>query len=224
MRKIYNKKEAYLKEKNSNSKHTAQYISDKNIKLNKKNNKVNISKLNKSFPNKNNDSAYYDNTIEKTLLKLNHELICYDNTKENTLTKLEAIPENNINNNNIKNSNREEKNNSIKVNKNFINNKEEIKIIVPNKILENKKMDMITTTNSSFNTRKDDISINIPKNFVEKRVNKKRINFDCCYCYGPNDNNRFKDCICCNPYKKYCCFIVFLAYLWFGIIYFFVFY
>ena len=105
MKNIYNNKEAYLKEKKySNSKYTLQYISENNYKL--YNNNINTSKLNNSFPNKNNDFVYYDNTREKTLSKLNNDLIYIDNTRENDLSKLDAIPENNINiNNNNKNNN-----------------------------------------------------------------------------------------------------------------------
>ena len=67
---------------------------------------------------------------------------------------------------------------------------------------------------SSFSQANDDKTINVPEN----NEIKKRKNCECCYCYGP-DINRFKSCVCCKPYKKYCCFINFLAYFWLVILY-----
>ena len=213
IRNIDNNKESYLKEEYySNPKYNEHCISNKNYKLYNDNNNINTSKFNNSLPNKKNNFLHYDNTLENTLSKLNNNnFVYYDNTKKNNIS---SISEKNIDN--IKKINNEEKNNIIQVNNNNNNtfyNKEEIEIIEPNRIIENKNMNNLKAMNSSSNKINDDKIIDIPKNIIEKKDNQKRKNFDCCYCYGPK--YKFKNCICCNPNKKYCCFIVFLAYLWY---------
>ncbi len=75
-------------------------------------------------------------------------------------------------------------------------------------------MNNLKAMNSSSHKINDDKIIDIPKNIIEKKDNQKRKNFERCFCYGPN-YDKLKNCICCSPNKKYCCFIVFLAHLWY---------
>ena len=80
--------------------------------------------------------------------------------------------------------------------------------------IENNKISTIKAMDCPFSQTNDDKTIDVPKN----NVIKKSKNCECCYYYGP-DTYKFNSCICCKPYKKYCCFIIFLAYFWLGILY-----
>ena len=206
IRDMNNNKQSNIKEKYSKPKCIVQCKSKQNYNL-YNNNNAKTSKLNNSFPNKNNNIVYYDNTRETTLPKLNNKIVNCDNTRENNSSNLGVTPENNINNNNI------EKENSatIENNNKVFNEKGEIKKQLP---IENNKINPAKTMNFSFSQTNDDKAINVPKN----NVIKNRKNCQCCYCYGP-ENNKFKSCLCCKPDKKYCCFINFLAYIWIFILF-----
>ena len=100
IRDMNNNKQSNIKEKYSKPKCIVQCKSKQNYNL-YNNNNAKTSKLNNSFPNKNNNIVYYDNTRETTLQKLNNKIVNYDNIRENNSSKLGATSENNINNDNI---------------------------------------------------------------------------------------------------------------------------